>query len=81
MSYLEITEDEYVIIVHRGLDYLIYFDLNSYESWLTTGECNKCGDCLIGAVNPLLDSDIRKDIPMRFIKSDNCSLRCYHNGN
>jgi hypothetical protein len=73
------TVDPTLVIIYRQLDIIIYFNPQSFESWVIWGMCNLCGDCIEGAVNPsYLPYELRQDVPLRphpELESKKCVLR------
>lgn len=59
---LELTQDITAIIVYRGDSFIIYYNFESYESWIIFGTCNRCGKCL---PDGWLEDEHRLDIPVR----------------
>ena len=68
----EITCDPTCIITHRGLEFLIYYQIETQESWIIYGICTQKGSCMDGALNekPVLDCPVRPEI-----ECDGCNLR------
>ena len=73
---MELTQDPYVIIIHRGEQHLIYYNVETDEQWLVYGNCTLKGYCIEGAVNPDLRPYVeRLDIPVRPDFRGCCDLR------
>lgn len=79
----EITCDPTCIIIHRDTDLVIYYQIETQESWLIYGKCSHNGSCIDGAINPdLRNSSERLDCPVRpEIDCKDCSISgIYLNG-
>ena len=65
------------IIMYKKKDVTVYMNIKDKEQWMILGECNLCGSCIEGAVNPdKRPYKERLDIPTRpEIKDKDCSLR------
>jgi hypothetical protein len=72
-----LTQDPTVIIVYQQSNIVIYFQLNSLESWIIYGTCSHNGSCIDGAINPdLRPVEERLDCPVRpDIDCKGCDLR------
>lgn len=73
------TQDPYIIIIFSQDNIIIYYNWLDDKQWVITGQCNQCGKCIEGAVNPdtrpyneRLDIPITADMPTEF---EECSLR------
>lgn len=71
------TQDPTCIIIHREKDFLIYYQLETEESWIIWGCCSQHGTCIDGSINS--DNrpyEERLDCPVRpEIDCDGCDLR------
>lgn len=57
---MEFTTDPFTTIEQRGVDensvpYTVYFNSSSEKRWIIRGECNKCGECLVGVESESLE--------------------------
>ena len=70
---MELTDDVSCIIIYRDDMIVVYYNLESNESWVIFGNCNRCGECL---PDNWIEPQIRKDIPVRpeISKIQECSL-------
>ena len=74
----ERTQDPTCIIVYHEDNFIIYYNIETQESWIIYGKCSLCGNCIIGAIDPdLRPYDQRGDIPVRpeISKTKDCTLR------
>ena len=71
------TSDPTVIIVYQGLSFVIYYNIETNESWVIYGDCTHNGSCVEGAVNPdLRPYNERLDCPVRpDIECEGCNLK------
>lgn len=65
------TCDPTVIIVYQETDLIIYYQIETEESWIIYGKCTDKGYCYEGAVNPKPELDC----PVRPEFKDCCDLR------
>lgn len=59
------TADPYVVIEEEYAEYIRYQNIITGRRWEVFGQCDYRGDCLIGAINPILGRrEDRLDVPV-----------------
>lgn len=59
------TIDPYIFIEEEYIGYVRYRNITTGRRWEVYGQCDYRGDCLIGAVNPILGKrETRLDVPV-----------------
>jgi hypothetical protein len=68
------TIDPDVFILEQEPNRIKYFRKDTNQTWEVFGVCNKCGDCIIGAVNheTELDTPVTPNFENKFPR---CSLK------
>lgn len=69
-----ITCDPNVVILEQRDNYIRYYRYDLDKEWEVSGKCNRCGDCIIGAVNiqEELDNPVTPGFNKKFPR---CSLK------